>query len=327
MRAGDLDRDRRERRKGLAVIFKTAVDDGCHMRLATPFPDEARSRLHLRRRRRDDATLAFKGVRQLRQPPFNGNRQTAERDFLNAVGDRAHHLVAAQPRRIATEQLPVFAPKRGHAEGCELGEPRRDLLACESPDRSRTRVGQRLRCPGSSCRRRGFRGSAAAIPIAPFLARRRLRARQGVDPRRGSHRASPSARRSSGTTRKIEAPPASSLSRWGADYVLALKGNQTSLHEDAALFFADPVCAADCAASANTDAGHGRIEERECRAAAANWLAERHPDWKGLRSPRAVTARRIDKKTGGESLETRYYITSLAPDPKAILAATRAHWG
>jgi predicted transposase YbfD/YdcC len=26
----------------------------------------------------------------------------------------------------------------------------------------------------------------------------------------------------------------------GGDYVLALKGNQTSLHEDAALFFADP---------------------------------------------------------------------------------------
>src|SRR5271166_4469462 len=47
-----------------------------------------------------------------------------------------------------------------------------------------------------------------------------------------------------------------------ADYVLALKGNQTSLHEDAALFFADPALVADCAASANTDAGHGRIEER-----------------------------------------------------------------
>ena len=49
----------------------------------------------------------------------------------------------------------------------------------------------------------------------------------------------------------------------GADYVLALKGNQASLHEDAALFFADPVCAATCAASAETDAGHGRIEERK----------------------------------------------------------------
>ena len=78
----------------------------------------------------------------------------------------------------------------------------------------------------------------------------------------------------------------------GADYVLALKGNQTSLHEDAALIFADPVCAADCAASADTDAGHGRIEERSCRAAEASWLAKRHPDWKGLRSIAAVTARR-----------------------------------
>jgi len=110
----------------------------------------------------------------------------------------------------------------------------------------------------------------------------------------------------------------------GADYVLALKGNQTSLHEDAALFFA---CAADCGASAETDAGHGRIEERSCRAAEAKWLAQRHPEWEGLRSVAAVTARRIDKKTGRESLETRYYITSLEPDPKAILAATRAHWG
>jgi predicted transposase YbfD/YdcC len=113
----------------------------------------------------------------------------------------------------------------------------------------------------------------------------------------------------------------------GADYVLALKGNQTSLHEDAALFFADSVLAASCARTQDTDAGHGRIEERSCRAAEAKWLAERHPDWKGLRSIAAVTARRIDKKTGGESLETRYYITSLDPDPKAILAATRAHWG
>jgi predicted transposase YbfD/YdcC len=113
----------------------------------------------------------------------------------------------------------------------------------------------------------------------------------------------------------------------GADYVLALKGNQTSLHEDAALFFADPACAADCALSSNTDAGHGRIEERRCRASEAAWLAERHPDWKNLRSVAAVTARRIDKKTGCESIETRFYITSLDPDPKAILAATRAHWG
>ena len=70
----------------------------------------------------------------------------------------------------------------------------------------------------------------------------------------------------------------------GADYVLALKGNQTSLHEDATLFFADPVGDATCAREAETDAGHGRIEERLCRAADASWLLERHTEWKGLRS-------------------------------------------
>jgi predicted transposase YbfD/YdcC len=112
----------------------------------------------------------------------------------------------------------------------------------------------------------------------------------------------------------------------GADYVLALKGNQTSLHEDAALFFADPVCAATCARETETDAGHGRIEERLCRAADASWLLKRHPEWKGLRSFAAITARRIDKKSGAESLETRFYVSSLEPDPSAILASVRAHW-
>lgn len=113
----------------------------------------------------------------------------------------------------------------------------------------------------------------------------------------------------------------------GADYVLALKGNQTSLHDDAKLFFADPVCAAPCACETDIDAGHGRIEERLCRAADAGWLAERHPEWKGLRSLVAVIAKRIDKKSGTESLETRFYISSLEPDPKALLEAVRAHWG
>jgi predicted transposase YbfD/YdcC len=113
----------------------------------------------------------------------------------------------------------------------------------------------------------------------------------------------------------------------GGDYVLALKGNQTSLHADAKLFFADPALTADCTRTQETDAGHGRIEERVCRVVDADWLAERHPDWKGLRSLAAVTARRINKASGAESVETRFYIASLAPDPKALLAGVRAHWG
>lgn len=112
-----------------------------------------------------------------------------------------------------------------------------------------------------------------------------------------------------------------------ADYVLALKGNQTRLHEDARLFFADKVLAAACTHASETDAGHGRIEERLCRVADAGWLAERHPQWKGLRSLAAITERRTDKKSGKESLETRFFISSLEPDPKALLDAVRAHWG
>ena len=40
-----------------------------------------------------------------------------------------------------------------------------------------------------------------------------------------------------------------------------------------------------------------------------------------------IEAVRIDKKTGAESRETRLYISSLEPDPKAILNAVRSHWG
>ena len=108
--------------------------------------------------------------------------------------------------------------------------------------------------------------------------------------------------------------------------MLALKGNQTSLHADAALFFADPVCAATCAREARpTPATAG--SKSVVRAADASWLVERHPEWKGLRSFAAVTARRIDKKSGAESFETRFYVSSLEPDSRVILAGVRGHWG
>lgn len=113
----------------------------------------------------------------------------------------------------------------------------------------------------------------------------------------------------------------------GGHYVLALKGNQPGLLEDAELYLADPACSADAARANEVDADHGRVEERACRIVDAQWLAERHPDWKTLKSLAVVEAKRIDKKTGAESRETRYYISDLAPDPATILAATRSHWG
>jgi len=112
-----------------------------------------------------------------------------------------------------------------------------------------------------------------------------------------------------------------------ADYVLALKGNQSSAREDAVLYLADPALAAQGQVEIEIDSGHGRIEERRCRAFDAQWLAERHPEWKGLRSFAQIEAVRTDKKTGVESREKRLYISSLEPDPKAILDAVRSHWG
>lgn len=111
-----------------------------------------------------------------------------------------------------------------------------------------------------------------------------------------------------------------------ADYVLALKGNQGTLRDDVARFFADPALVADCAAHVENDAGHGRIEQRLTEAADASWLCERHPDWKGLASIVRVTARRTSKISGETSCETRLYIASLPPDPTKLAAAIRAHW-
>ena len=111
-----------------------------------------------------------------------------------------------------------------------------------------------------------------------------------------------------------------------ADYVLAVKGNQGRLEEEIALFFDDPIASAQCACHEETTGGHGRIEQRTIRAADAAWLAERHPQWVGLKSILSVTTRRTIKKTGKTSTETRLYITSLPPDPVQLAKVVRAHW-
>jgi len=120
---------------------------------------------------------------------------------------------------------------------------------------------------------------------------------------------------------------AAAVVRGQADYVLALKGNQGTLHDDVSLFFADAELAKDCPVHSETAIGHGRIEERRCRVSGAmEWLSERHPGWPGLNTIAAVTAIRTDKKSGRVSSETRHYITSLGPDPGLILKAVRTHW-
>src|SRR5450759_4122294 len=98
-----------------------------------------------------------------------------------------------------------------------------------------------------------------------------------------------------------------------ADYVLALKGNQSTLSEDVEVFAAEQKANGfkDTKVSRHqtVDGDHGRIETRTYTAIHdVAWLVERH-DWPGLRGVVMVeSTREIGDKI---ERETRFYITSL----------------
>ncbi len=56
-------------------------------------------------------------------------------------------------------------------------------------------------------------------------------------------------------------------------------------------------------------------------------LLDRPSSWSGLRSLVRIQAERFRKASGKEERETRYYISSLAPDAAPINSAIRQHWG
>lgn len=113
----------------------------------------------------------------------------------------------------------------------------------------------------------------------------------------------------------------------GADYVLCVKGNQVSLHEDVTWFFAecDDFKDVEHTYYESVEKDHGRIEVRKCWAVEgeAKWLGFGE-EWAGLRSIAALRAERII--AGRKSVETRYYISSLPGDAKKIALAAREHW-
>lgn len=109
----------------------------------------------------------------------------------------------------------------------------------------------------------------------------------------------------------------------GADYVLALKGNQETLHDDVRRFVDDPATA--LASATDTDKGHGRIETRTAALTTdIAWLQESH-HWPGLAAIGKITAsREINGKT---TAETRCYLLSQAFAPERFNAIVRSHWG
>ena len=92
----------------------------------------------------------------------------------------------------------------------------------------------------------------------------------------------------------------------GADYVLALKGNQESLNDDVRLFLDDVATPQVQATTVNK--GHGRIETRTASISHdVAWLQERH-QWPGLAAVGKITASR--RQGDRSSVESRYYLLS-----------------
>lgn len=117
----------------------------------------------------------------------------------------------------------------------------------------------------------------------------------------------------------------------GGAYVLALKGNQSTLHQDVADLFVQAQATAFTDVRHDTfttlEKGHGRIEER--RWWTINdpaYLAYLNPTgaWSHLASVAMVTAERTIGTT--VTSETRYFIASVT-EAKAIGQAVRCHWG
>jgi predicted transposase YbfD/YdcC len=106
-----------------------------------------------------------------------------------------------------------------------------------------------------------------------------------------------------------------------ADYVFGLKGNQSSLHDDARLYFETEKVKETITTS---EKGHGRIETRAYFLETnIDWLYQK-PDWAGLNAIGAVKSSVFEKDVLRE--ETRYFITSLT-DVKTFAEAVRGHWG
>jgi predicted transposase YbfD/YdcC len=114
-----------------------------------------------------------------------------------------------------------------------------------------------------------------------------------------------------------------------ADYLLAVKTNQPSLHAEIERFFADPT-AAGIDVHRDIDKGHGRIEERTCRVSRqVDWLAgdRRFPGeyrFEKLASIAMIEAK-VENKAKAWS-ERRFYICSRSLSAAQMAEAVRAHW-
>lgn len=110
----------------------------------------------------------------------------------------------------------------------------------------------------------------------------------------------------------------------GGDYLLAVKGNQETLHR--AVREAMAPLAREGSHQATIEQSRGRTELREYHVMPAGDMVKQFPTWKGLNTLGVAIGYRRDSK-GNESLEYRYYISSAALTEEQFAKAVRGHWG
>ena len=114
----------------------------------------------------------------------------------------------------------------------------------------------------------------------------------------------------------------------GADYVLSLKDNQPTLHEDVSDYFdwieaETPKSESVDIWKSNPEKGHGRIETREILSASADWI-EGKEAWADIQTIiRYRCTREID---GIKSVSIRHYISSFDTSAEGFGEIIRGHW-
>ena len=133
---------------------------------------------------------------------------------------------------------------------------------------------------------------------------------------------------------------ASQIVKQGGDYVLALKGNQETVHEEVKTFLDQTLVekqaprppgvklsaeAVGLAFLETVEKDHGRFEiRRYYQSDCLDWFADKSK-WEGLKSVGMVESVREVK--GKTTVERRYFLSSLPLSIETFARAVRGHWG
>ena len=114
----------------------------------------------------------------------------------------------------------------------------------------------------------------------------------------------------------------------GADYVLAVKDNHPTLHEDVSDYFdwiekERPKSETVDSWKSKPEKGHGRIETREILTAPADWI-EGKEEWADIQT--IIRYRCTREINGVKSVAIRHYISSFDTNAEGFGNIIRGHW-